>query len=191
MGRELERKYRADEATLEAIQHSYGDFTPISMETVYYDTPDKALSSRYWTLRRRMENGVAVCTLKTPLPDGSRGEWEVTCGDITEAIPMLWKEGAPPELIALTAGGVRESCGARFTRLAKTLELESCTVELALDKGVLLGGGNEQPLCEAEVEYKSGDETTALLFARLLAKKFRLVPETKSKVARALELAKG
>lgn len=191
MGRELERKYRADQAVLSAVEKKFGDFTPISMETVYYDTEDRALGKRHWTLRRRYENGVSVCTLKTPLPDGSRGEWEAGCGDILEAIPKLCKQGGPEELLTLTAGGVAPSCGARFTRLAKTLVLESCTVELALDSGVLLGGGREQPLCELEVEYKSGDETAALLFARLLANEFSLERETKSKVARALELVQG
>ena len=188
MGRELERKFRADEAVLAAIREKYGEFTPISMETVYYDTPDKSLSSRHWTLRRRYENGAAVCTLKTPLPDGSRGEWEVGCADILDAIPELCKQGAPEELKTLTAHGLRESCGARFTRLAKLLDIGGCTVELALDSGVLLGGGTEIPLCEVEVEYKDGDEATALLFARMLATQFHLTREPKSKVVRALEL---
>ncbi len=41
-----------------------------------------------------------------------------------------------------------------ITRRALTVELESCTVELALDSGVLLGSGRELPLCEVEVELK-------------------------------------
>lgn len=190
MGREMELKYRADEGILAAIREKFGEFMPISMETVYYDTPTGALRARYWTLRRRMENGVAVCTLKTPLPDGSRGEWEVNCDDILTAVPELCKLGAPDALKDLTAGGVRESCGARFTRLAKLLDIGSCTVEIALDQGVLLGGGKEQPLCEVEVEYKSGDETAARIFAQMLAAEFHMLREPKSKVVRALELAK-
>ena len=189
MGRELERKYRADEATLEAIRHSYGDFTPISMETVYYDTPDKALSSRYWTLRSRMENGVAVCTLKTPLPDGSRGEWELECGAIEDAVPALCKLGAPAELEVLARKGLVPSCAARFTRLAAALEISDATVELALDQGWLLGGGKELPFAEVEVELKSGREEAATAFAEALAAEFALIPEPKSKVQRALELA--
>ena len=73
MGREFELKYRADSGNIAAIRAAFGDFSEIRMETVYYDTLDAALSRRRWMLRRRYENGISVCTLKTPLPDGSRG----------------------------------------------------------------------------------------------------------------------
>ena len=89
MGREFERKYRADSGVIAAIRASFGDFSEIRMETVYYDTLDAALSRRRWMLRRRYENGISVCTLKTPLPDGSRGEWETPCDDIRLAILSL------------------------------------------------------------------------------------------------------
>ena len=86
MGREFELKYRADDRTIENIQKKFGDFTPISMETSYYDTPGSDFARRRWTLRRRWENGVGVCTLKTPAADGSRCEWEVPCDDIRSGI---------------------------------------------------------------------------------------------------------
>ena len=72
MGREYERKYRGDAAVIQAIQEKYAPFTPITMETTDYDTPDLKLRLRHWTLRKRLENGVSVCTVKIPLPDGSR-----------------------------------------------------------------------------------------------------------------------
>ncbi len=137
-----------------------------------------------------MENGKSVCTLKTPLPDGSRGEWETECGSIENAISELCKLGASKELHTLTEKGLVQSCGARFTRLAKTLEIENATVELALDQGCLIGGGKELPFAEVEVELKSGSEAAAVVFAERLAKEFGLIPEPKSKVQRALELAK-
>lgn len=189
MGREFELKYRADSREIAAIVSSLGDFSEITMETAYYDTPEGALGSRRWMLRRRYENGKSVCTLKTPLPDGSRGEWEVPCAGIEDAIPELCKLGAPEALAALTCGGVTEICAARFTRLAKHLAPDGCTVELALDQGVLLGGGKELPFAEAEVELKSGDEAAAAAFAAELARKFGLTPEKKSKAQRAMELA--
>ena len=189
MGREFELKYRATEAQLEAIRASFGDFQAITMETTYYDTPGGTFSDLRWTLRRRMENGKAVCTLKIPLADGSRGEWETECPDIQQAIPELCELGAPEVLSRMTDEGLFPSCGARFTRLAKTIAEDSVTLELALDRGVLLGGGKELPFAEVEVEYKSGSEETVTAFAQVLARKFGLIPETRSKIARAQALA--
>ena len=189
MGREFELKYRAAGEQLETIQACYGAFREISMETTYYDAPDGIFSRLRWTLRRRMENGVSVCTLKSSLSDGSRGEWETECGDILSAVPRLIALGAPKELETYTRDGVSPTCGARFTRKALTLAAGTGTVELALDQGVLLGGGKELPFAEVEVELKQGRDEDAVAFAQALAARFGLTQEPKSKLRRALELA--
>ena len=190
MGKEFELKYAATAAQQEALRREITcDFTQISMDTTYYDTLAGDLSARKWTLRRRMENGVSVCTVKTPGDGHSRGEWDCLCSDIEEAIEKLCKLGGPEELQSLTASGVVPICGARFTRLAAALDIGEATVELALDQGVLTGGGKEQPLWEIEIELKSGSEEAATTYARLLAEKFGLRPEEKSKFRRALALA--
>lgn len=189
MGREFELKYRANPEVIGEIAAKFGEFTPISMETTYYDTFDGKLFNRRWTLRRRLENETSVCTLKIPLEDGSRGEWEVEAPGLITGIPKLCQLGAPMDLMVLTVNGVGPVCGARFTRLAKTLQLDGCTVELALDQGVLTGGGKEQPLCEVEVELKDGSEEQAVRFAKTLAGEFSLTEEPDSKYRRALILA--
>ena len=189
MGREFELKYRATSQQLEAMKNVYGEGKIIAMETTYYDTPDGEFSKRRWTLRRRLENGVSVCTLKTTLADGSRGEWEVESDNLTDAIPRLIALGAPEEIAERTAGGIVPTCGARFTRHAIALRAGRGTVELALDEGVLLGGGKEEAFREAEVELKSGTDDDAIDFAAALAERFGLTPEPKSKLARARALA--
>ena len=191
MGREFELKFGATEEILDAVAESFGQFRKISMETTYYDTSGDALSGRHITLRRRMENGSSVCTVKTPLPDGSRGEWELEWEQPETMVEELCKLGAPMELKWLTCTGIRPICGARFTRLAKTVEGDGWAVELALDRGVLLGGGRELPLCELEVELKSGDDAAAVAFASELAARYGLKPQYKSKFRRAQQLAKG
>ncbi len=188
MGREFELKYRANPHCFPGIQEKYGTFTPICMETTYFDSFDHKLAFRRWTLRRRMENGKSVCTVKIPLEDGSRGEWEAESGSIMAGIMLLCRNGAPMELMAMTAGGVVPVCGAKFTRLAATVELEDAALELALDQGVLTGAGKEVPFAEVEVELKAGSEAAAVAFAQALAKEFGLTPEPKSKQQRALEL---
>lgn len=191
MGREFELKYRATEEILTAVAEKYGDFTPISMETTYFDTPDGALAARHITLRRRMENGASVCTVKTPLPDGSRGEWEISWNQPETMVAQLCAAGAPEELSELTKDGIVPVCGAKFTRLATAIELPGSEVELALDRGVLTGGGREIPLCELEVELKSGADAPAAAFAEAIAAEFGLHPESESKFRRAQKLAKG
>ena len=189
MGREFELKYRADAGVLVGIQEKFGGFTAISMETAYYDTQDGLLRALHWTLRRRYENGISVCTLKTPAAGGGRGEWEVHAPDIAAALPLLQQLDTPEGLRIFTADCLVLSCGARFTRLAKTLEIPGAVVELALDRGVLLGGGQELPFAEMEVELKEGSEEAAIRFAQALAAEFSLEPEHKSKHARAVALA--
>lgn len=189
MGREFELKFQADSGIIAAIREKFGDFTPISMETAYYDTFDLKLSLHRWTLRRRMENGVSVCTFKRPREDGGRGEWEVEAPNITEGIMKLCQSGADWELMRATSGGLTEVCGARFTRLAKTLDVPGGTIELALDEGILLGRGKELPFAEVEVELKAGTDEAAVVFAKALAEEFRLTEEPRSKFVRAMALA--
>ncbi len=191
MGREFELKFSADPRKLEQIARQYGDFQKIAMETTYYDTPDGSLSRQRITLRRRMENGQAVCTVKTPQSDLTRGEWELPCTDIREAIPALCKLGCPLDLPAMTENGVVEVCGARFTRLAKTVSWAGAQLELALDQGVLVGGGRELAFCEVEVELKDGEDSAAEAFAQHLEEAFDLQRLQVSKFRRALNLARG
>ncbi len=191
MGREFELKFSVGKRNFALLRRQWDDFTEISMETTYYDTPDCALSQRHITLRRRMENGVSVCTVKAPDGTYGRGEWELECESIEAAVPMLCKLGAPETLLELTGSGLVVSCGARFTRQAKLLALDGCTVEVALDEGVLIGGGRELPFLEVEVELKSGSEDVAIAFAHALATMYAMLPERKSKFARAQKLARG
>lgn len=192
MGIEFELKYRATPQVLAAIAAAVpGQEQRFQMETTYYDTLTGDLSARHYTLRRRMENEASVCTLKYPAGDLGRGEIELSCRSIEDAIPELCKLSKLPDLPALTAKGVVPVCGARFTRIARTLVLESCTVELALDSGVLTGGGREIGLCEVEVELKSGSREAASAYAARLASAYGLEPESRSKFRRALTLARG
>ncbi len=189
MGQEYELKYRANDRAVAAIREKFSGFTSITMETTYFDTPSRALSQRKWMLRRRLENGVAVCTLKTPGKDGARGEWETESTDMGKAVLKLCKLSAPEELLDLTAEGLIPICGARFTRLAAPVEGEGCTLELALDQGEFLAGEKHLPFAEVEVELKTGSRQAADAFGAALAEEFSLTPEEKSKAQRAFALA--
>ena len=97
MATEYELKFKVSEAVLTAIDGAFPGGVAMEMETAYYDTPTGAISARRYTLRRRLENGISVCTLKTPAGN-ARGEWETECEDIAAAIPKLIAMGAPGDL---------------------------------------------------------------------------------------------
>ena len=63
MGREFELKFAATALDHEALLARFGNFSPITMETTYYDTPDGDIRRLRWTLRRRLENGISVMGL--------------------------------------------------------------------------------------------------------------------------------
>lgn len=192
MGIEFEMKYAATAQQQKAVVAAYPlDYHTLRMETAYYDTPDFALSNRHITLRRRLENGLSVCTVKTPVSTYGRGEWECHQENIEDAIPELCKLGASRELLLLTVDGVTQVCGARFERRAGLITFRDSQLELALDRGILSGGGKEIPLCEVEVELKSGNPEDAMAFGALLAARFGLEPQKRSKFRRALALARG
>ena len=191
MSTEYEWKFDATPSVLAAIDQAFPENRQIlTMETVYYDTPSGALSARRYTLRKRLENGISICTLKTP-SGNARSEWELSCDNIDEAVQKFPALGCPADFSALVQEGLRPVCGAKFTRIAKTIILPNGSVELALDEGVLMGGDREIPLCEVEVELKSGSIAICDFFAKTLAKKFHLQVQPISKFRRALALFKG
>ena len=191
MGREYELKYETDEETLARIEKCYTGFRTIRMETTYFDDAGGNLGRLHWTLRKRLENGLPVCTIKTDLPDGSRRECETECDDILAAIPELIRLGAPEDLAVFAENGLFPVCGARFTRKAILLPPDEGLVELALDCGCLFGGGKELPFAEAEVECKQGTDEQTQQFAQILAHRFGLKRQYSSKLKRALALAQG
>ena len=192
MGYEFELKFRTDESVLDALLHDIaGEEQTFLMHTTYYDTPDGHLSARHYTLRRRMENDRSVCTLKIPAEGLGRGEFELECDSMEEALPMLCKLSGVEDLMSLTANGLEEVCGAKFTRIAKTINWNGTTLEVALDSGALYGGMRVMPICEVEVELKDGQKEDAISYGSFLAAAYGLEPETASKFRRGLALYRG
>ena len=191
MGREFELKYAATPESQAAIRAKFGDFRRIAMETTYFDTASGYLSARKMMLQLRRENDTSVCTLKTPLPDGSRGEWECIADTINAGCARLILLDAPIVLADLASVGLQAVCGARFTRFAAEVPTADGIAELALDSGILFSGSREIPLCEVEIELKTGSDTAAQALADQIAAEFGLTEEPRSKFQRASALTKG
>ena len=164
---------------------------PYHMRSAYYDTLDRRFSRRRITIRRRMENDRSVVCVKAPLADAAdpytHGEWELEADDLAAALPRLVELGAPAVL--LEPAELRCMWRADFRRRAVLLGFaDGSTSELALDYGSLSGPSRSMPLCELELEMKSGDPAATLGLLLLLRQRFGLLPQEKSKFARAREL---
>ena len=191
MASEFELKYRADGDIQARIRADYpGAWREIPMTTTYYDTADGALSANHWTLRHRREGDRDVCTLKTPGIGHVRGEWEWDSPAITQALLPLSRMSGSLELLELASRGLVAVCGARFTRFALDIEGENFAAELALDAGILHSGSREIPLCEVELELKSGDRDAMEAYCAAFAEKYALELEPRSKYARAKALSR-
>ena len=171
MGLELEFKYALTgpgqlEELRQELEKAFGPWEAVEMETVYYDTPDQALAARR-----------------------ARGEWELPGGGLAD-LSKLQTLGAPWEVTSLQPDQLLPRCGARFRRLRLLACLPDAVAELALDQGVLTGGGRDLPFWELEAERKGGSGEALARWCRSLSEAWHLQEETRSKFARAASLIK-
>lgn len=164
-----------------------------TMDARYYDTAEGFLSAHHAGLRIRVENGASVCCLKcgghVNGAEHLREEYECPADSIITGLQGLMSVGAPYSLCQeLIQKGVMEVCRVLFTRYAYTVQDGEMTAELALDSGILLHGEVTAPLCEIELEHKKGEESAFQQTAKRLENAFGLIPEPRSKLARALSL---
>lgn len=101
---------------------------------------------------------------------------------------FLPKKAVLSALNGLKSEDLSPICGAEFTRRAMPMAVPGGEVELALDLGKVTGSGREAPICEVEIEGKTGEASQWEVFARDFAEKFGLHPQPKSKFRRALAL---
>jgi inorganic triphosphatase YgiF len=168
---------------------------PHDLETRYLDTPDFALHARGLSVRLRRCGATWVQSIKT---DGlrrgglsSRREWEVAVprGNLHwELFPKAARKHIPPSL--------RVRCRHAFTthvhRTSWLIKTDSETaIEVALDVGTVQVGRRHEPVCEIELELKSGtaDELAAWVGQHLPTISFW--PLDDSKAERGVRLAQG
>lgn len=198
MGKEIEFKLHVDSPAvlariladdeLNALRQT--DWRLRQMRTTYFDTPDRRLGARHWTLRFRQEGEQPVVCLKTPSDDPkARCELEITAPAMDrEALTALVEAGAPEELLTLHPL-LRPICGAEFTRQSAMLTLpDGSTAEVAGDSGILQGPTEQTDFTELELELYSGGITETEALMRRLCACYALHEEPRSKFARARRL---
>lgn len=167
------------------------------LETLYLDTPDFALHARGVSVRTRRCGAIWVQSIKS---DGlrrgglsSRREWEVTVprGDLDlqwELFPKAARKLIPPSL--------RVRCRPAFTthvhRTSWLTETNGETaIEVALDVGTVQAGRRHEPVCEIELELKSGTADRLAVWVGQHLQTISFWPLDDSKAERGVRLAQG
>lgn len=198
MASEIELKYALGEnitpqEIFSAVSESIGQIKTVEMHSKYFDTEDNFLSLARTSLRLRRENEISVVTVKTPKSSNGalalRGEWQVEADSISDALPLLEKQGCPEIVLKLAEEKlctVAEFC---FTRKVAHIKTDKFEAELCVDIGYLSPDGvKKKPLRELEIELISGDIEALCRFGETLCDKFSMRPEPLSKLTRARNL---
>lgn len=165
------------------------------LHSTYYDTPGFALRSAGYALRVRRvgRRWVQAAKGEGRVAAGlhERREWEA---EVAGSAPDLTKLTDPELSKILASPEVREALIPVFTtefrRTARNLRFpDGSEAELALDRGEVRTGGGQRPLCEVELELKSGNPARLFELARELQKTIPFSLEPVSKAERGYRLA--
>jgi inorganic triphosphatase YgiF len=98
-----------------------------------------------------------------------------------EPLPSLLPHGAD----------LRPAFNVRVSRRQRTFRYRGALIEMALDQGEVCGGEQTSPICEVELELKSGEPTVLFALARELSGTAPLYLAFDSKAARGQALVAG
>lgn len=179
-------------------EHAVGAATSQDLFSTYFDTPALHLKQHRSALRVRKAGALWIQTYKG---GGSvaaglhqRHEWECEVAglhiELEKLLPMV---DNPAARAALELPGLADQLAEVFTtsfrRTAWQLRLPQGTeVEVALDQGVVEAGGHSLPICEIELELKSGETEELLVFSQALRQAIPLAPSNVSKAQRGFAL---
>jgi inorganic triphosphatase YgiF len=185
--REIELKFSCGPEDLAAVLAAApaGDDETRELISVYFDTPDLALQKAGASLRVREHKGRRIQTLK-------RGQGLVR-EEHEAPIEGLAPDPALAPLPSLLPRGatLKPAFNVRVSRRQRTFRYLDAEIELALDQGEVTGGDRQTPICEVELELKSGPPGALFALARELSGAAPLYLAFDSKAARGQALVAG
>lgn len=135
--------------------------------STYFDTPEHDVARAGFSLRIRRSGKKRVQTIKA---DGAsavglfmRSEWERAAENDT---PVLDYTTPLPALLGDKVDSIAPAFEVEIHRQAWTVDEGDTTIELVLDRGEVVAGARRSPVCEIEVELKSGDPAVLFALAR-------------------------
>ena len=172
-----------------------GSFKDAQFGTTYYDTPGRSLLSGGLTLRVRNTGETIVATVKDAgTSEGGmyvRGEWNVVLGNSAVSADAFQDLPIGERLRRMVGtDALVPVFQTRFRRISQELiDDVGSVIELALDRGEVVNGDKSAPFCEVELELKSGEVESLCELGAVLAERYPLMVEQKSKYARGLLLS--
>lgn len=196
--REVELKLALDAAQIDLFKRLMRarrvQPTVQNLLTRYFDTPDFALGDLGIALRLRRVGRRWLQTLKTEGARGgglsTRGEYECPVQQAALDFSRFPDEALapiPPHLLH----ELRPVFETRFSRTTWPIRnRQGALIEVALDVGEVIAGKRAQPLCEVELELKSGRPDVLFALALSLSARVSLLPLDSSKAERGIRLAR-
>lgn len=196
---EIELKLLAPQDVLERlrevpviVQHARNRGVVRRLETVYYDTPERALFQRGMSLRVRRSGKHFIQTLKL-LPDIgrplARRQWETPVDDIAPDLARLPAAEIGDLVTTLAHDALVPAFATKIRRHARQLDLPDGSVEIVFDEGTIEAGTRQEVLSEIELELKTGNAGVLFDLGTQLLDAAPLQVGTRSKAERGYALA--
>lgn len=174
MDQEIELKLELSSDAAEAFEQLAllpGESDRAELKAVYFDTPDRQLHAQGYTLRIRRSGEKRVQTVKA---DGggqggglfARAEWEMPVADDRPVIDSRTPLGA---VLGDAAEMLEPAFKVEVERRTWVVKEGAAKIELVLDRGWVGTGERQAPICEAELEIKSGRPDALFSLARRIA----------------------
>lgn len=188
-----------DEAQIENIrgflqENKDQSWQRIDMKAIYYDTEDNFYQKHKIAYRVRCENDCIVATYKSGKVN-SDGLFERV--EINKKVTKLDADISVFADVDEVWNLIKETKDKKFMPIVITDFVRECMeinwlnsrVEIALDLGFVQGNKRKSPICEVEIELKSGRIEDLLSLKNELSEKFSLELSTVSKYKKGLILA--
>ena len=152
---------------LEASQLFAGEAQVSQLCSTYFDTSEQCVSKEGFSLRIRNSGRTKIETVKanggTAAGLFARPEWE---REVTSDTPHLDDSTPLRALLGDKADQLTAIFTVDVTRRTWTVTEGGSEIEIVLDRGKIVAGERETPICELELEQKSGEPADLFALAR-------------------------
>ena len=170
MAHEIELKLELAPEAADAIEASgllVGHTQAAQQRSIYFDTPDRALSKAGLSLRIRRSGRKRIQAIKANGASAAglfaRSEWE---RPVKSDTPILDDSTPIRALLGDIADAIIPVFEVHVERRTWIIGESDSTIELVLDRGEVIAGERRSPICEIELELKHGDPAALFALAR-------------------------